>query len=128
MANRELNKTLTIDNETYNINAVTADKVNNTLEIQGNGTTAVTFDGSEAKNVNIKSGSATTVTVSSNNITIDHKDTSSQASVTTTEGIFITGVTLDTYGHITGITTTPIISKGTTDPSSSTTGTYYFKY
>ena len=126
--NKELNKTLTIDNEVYNINAVTADKVNNTLTIQGNSSPAATFDGSDTKSVNIKSGEATTVTVNSNNITIGHANTSDQDSVTVAEGSFITGVTLDNYGHVTGITTTHIIAKGTADPGASTAGTYYFKY
>lgn len=45
-----------------------------------------------------------------NGITVDatginHADTSSQASVTPSERKYITGVTLDTYGHVTGLTT-----------------------
>ena len=37
--------------------------------------------------------------------TISHGDTSSQASVTASGRKYITGVTLDTYGHVTGLTT-----------------------
>jgi len=35
---------------------------------------------------------------------ISHEDTSSQGSVTASSGTFISGVTLDTFGHITGLT------------------------
>ena len=35
---------------------------------------------------------------------ISHEDTSTQGSVTPTSGSFISGVTLDTFGHITGLT------------------------
>ena len=39
------------------------------------------------------------------NRTISHADTSSQASITANGRKYITGVTLDTYGHVTGLTT-----------------------
>ena len=41
----------------------------------------------------------------SGNITLSHADTSSQASVSASGRKYITGVTLDTYGHVTGLTT-----------------------
>ena len=41
----------------------------------------------------------------SGTITISHADTSSQDSITATSRTYITGVTLDTYGHVTGLTT-----------------------
>ena len=41
----------------------------------------------------------------SGTITISHADTSSQASVTDTEARYVSGVTLDTYGHVTGLNT-----------------------
>lgn len=39
------------------------------------------------------------------NFTISHADTSSASSVTASGRKYITGVTLDTYGHVTGLTT-----------------------
>lgn len=39
------------------------------------------------------------------NITISHADTSSQSSVSASGRKYITGVTLDTYGHVTGLKT-----------------------
>lgn len=50
--------------------ATTADKVANTLTIQGNGTTAGTFNGSAAESVNIKGAGSTTVTGADGVITI----------------------------------------------------------
>lgn len=53
------------------------------------------------------------------NRTISHADTSSQASVTASGRRYITGVTLDTYGHVTGLTTgtetvtAPTVNNGT---------------
>lgn len=41
---------------------------------------------------------------SNTSITIEHADTSSQASVDNVNGVVIQDVTLDTYGHITGLT------------------------
>lgn len=40
-------------------------------------------------------------------VTYSHADTSSQASVTETARTYISGVSVDTYGHVTGITTDP---------------------
>jgi hypothetical protein len=69
---------------------------NPTLNVgQGNGIT-VTADAVAAKAGN-------GITVDSNGI--NHADTSSQASVTASGRKYITGVTLDTYGHVTGLTT-----------------------
>lgn len=42
---------------------------------------------------------------SSGTRTISHADTSSQASVSASGRRYITGITLDTYGHVTGLTT-----------------------
>ncbi len=48
-----------------------------------------------------KAGNGITVDVTG----INHADTSSQSSVTANGRKYITGVTLDTYGHVTGLTT-----------------------
>lgn len=69
-------------------NATSADKVNNSLTF-GSGLTSTTptYDGSAA-------------------ITVEHADTSSQASSNSnTNGTIIQNVTLDTYGHITSLGT-----------------------
>lgn len=49
-------------------------------------------------------GTFTTNTASDSTISITHADTSSQATSTNTGNNFIQSVTLDTYGHITGLT------------------------
>ena len=59
--------------------------------------------------VAISNGGGLTVSGSpittSGTITISHADTSSQASVTASDRTYIKSVTLDTYGHVTGLTT-----------------------
>jgi hypothetical protein len=69
------------------------------------GTDLYTFDGSAAKTIDIKAGGAITIGKTAGNITIGHTDTSSQASVTAASRTYVTAVTLDTYGHVTGLTT-----------------------
>lgn len=51
--------------------------------------------------VTAKSGNGITV----NTTGINHADTSSQESITANGRKYVTGVTLDTYGHVTGLTT-----------------------
>lgn len=51
------------------------------------------------------SGDFTTDQAVNETITISHADTSAQPSVTGTTNTFVDGVTLDTYGHVTGLTT-----------------------
>jgi len=57
--------------------------------------------------VAISNGGALSVSgspiTSSGTITISHADTSSQASVSNTGRTYIQGITLDTYGHVTGL-------------------------
>jgi hypothetical protein len=79
-----------------------------TLKFDG-GTTENTnqyvFNGSAAKTIDIKGGNAIDLAAAAGSITINHEDTSSQANVTADGRKYITGVTLDTYGHVTGLTT-----------------------
>ena len=75
------------------------------------------FDGSKWKELGDQGSHALkTITISagsgltgggdlSANRTISHADTSTQASITASGRKYITGVTLDTYGHVTGLTT-----------------------
>ena len=60
-------------------------------------------------NVAVSNGGGLSVSgspiTSSGTITISHADTSSQESITASGRTYVTGVTLDTYGHVTGLTT-----------------------
>ena len=69
------------------------------------GTDLYTFDGSAAKTINIIGGNAIGLVKGAGSITINHDDTSSQTSVTASGRTYVTGVTLDTYGHVTALTT-----------------------
>lgn len=62
----------------------------------------------------VTAGSGTTGGGSSGAITISHADTSSQGSVSNSGSDYIQGITLDTYGHITGITSSTIPSSAPT--------------
>ena len=64
--------------------------------------------------------------------TISHADTSSQASTNNSAGTVIANITLDTYGHVTGIGTASvaltldaILTNGSTSTQSITTGTHH---
>ena len=63
-------------------------------------------DSHALKTISITAGSGLTGggTLSAD-FTISHADTSSQASISANGRKYITGVTLDTYGHVTGLTT-----------------------
>lgn len=55
-------------------------------------------------------GNFTTDQASNETITINHQDTSTQSSVDNNGSTYIQDITLDTYGHITGITSTDVSS------------------
>ena len=80
------------------------------LQFVGSGATSVAFD-STNKRVTISSTDTNTNTtysagsgLSLSGTTFSHSDTSSQASVNNSGRTYIQDITLDTYGHITGIT------------------------
>jgi len=88
--------------------------VNNaTLTIQRNGSTIDTFTANDATNTTANIAAVTSVATGggltggtiTNTGTISHADTSSQGSVNNSGSNFIQDITLDTYGHVTGITT-----------------------
>jgi hypothetical protein len=54
--------------------------------------------------VTLNSGNAIELSTTGANVTINHADTSSQGSVNNSGRTYIQDITLDTYGHITGIT------------------------
>ena len=64
-------------------------------EILGNNTTAL----------NLVTGGGMALSNSSGSVTIAHKDTSSQATSTNSGRTYIQSITLDTYGHVTGLST-----------------------
>lgn len=91
-------------------NAGTAAQVANSLVLKFDtgtteGTDLYTYNGSAAKTIDIQGGDAIGITKTSNTIVINHDDTSSQSSITASGRTYITGVTLDTYGHVTALTT-----------------------
>jgi len=61
-------------------------------------------DTSANVDLTIAGGNAITTSGSSTTVTINHDDTSSQASVDNSGRTFIQDIELDTYGHVTGIT------------------------
>ena len=74
-----------------------------TFNVTGDsGTPEAIVDGNT---LDIAGGNAiTTVVSSTDTVTVNHDDTSSQASVDNSGRTFIQDITLDTYGHVTGIT------------------------
>jgi len=61
--------------------------------------------GSGNDDLTLTGGGAITITrTSDTGVTIDHTDTSTQASVDNSGNTFIQDITLDTYGHVTGLT------------------------
>ncbi len=76
-------------------------------------TAAFTLTADSGSNQNLSSGDTidiaggnaiSTVVSATDTVTINHDDTSSQASVNNSGRTFIQDITLDTYGHVTGIT------------------------
>jgi hypothetical protein len=59
-------------------------------------------------NLTIAGGNAVTTSATSTTLTINHDDTSSQASVDNSGTTAIQDITLDTYGHVTGITSADV--------------------
>lgn len=58
--------------------------------------------------VTINAGDALTGGGTGTNLTINHQDTSTQASLSTSNNTTVTALTLDTYGHVTALTSVPI--------------------
>jgi hypothetical protein len=71
------------------------------------------------ENVNFLGGNSITVSYSAtNNITINHADTSTQASVNNSGTTVIQDVTLDGFGHVTGLASTTIPTYANSDVDS----------
>jgi len=71
----------------------------------------------------ITGGNAITVSASTGSVTINHTDTSSQASVNNSNGTVIQDVTLDTYGHVTGLNSVNLDSRYINTTGDTMTGT-----
>lgn len=69
------------------------------------GTDLYTYNGGAAKTIDIKSANGITIGKTANNITIGHTDTSSLANLVANGRTYVTGVTVDTFGHVTALTT-----------------------
>lgn len=77
-----------------------------TLTRQDTGTVTVDLDGRYAEDITAAQTDSTdgiVVVQSGNTYTVAHADTSSQASVDNSNGSVIQDITLDTFGHITGL-------------------------
>ena len=61
----------------------------------------------------VTAGNALTGGGSGSSVTINHADTSSQGSVNNSGNTFIQDITLDTYGHITALTSTEAVGGAT---------------
>jgi hypothetical protein len=72
----------------------------------------------------VTAGSGLTGGGTSGTVTINHQDTSSQGSVNNSGNTVIQDVTLDTYGHVTGLTSTTISASPST--TAGAVGTYAF--
>ena len=84
---------LTEDNTSFVVNSSTNNAI---IRLAAGGTNFANF------NIGGLAG-AITVNASSNSVTIGHHDTSSTSSVNNSNGTVIQDVTLDTYGHVTGL-------------------------
>ena len=100
------------------VNAVTSIVAGGGIDVSAaTGAVTVTAEDSTASNkgaVIVAGGSAIGVTYSSGTATVNHDDTSSQASVNNSGDTFIQDLTFDTYGHVTGATSATASSNSST--------------
>ena len=102
-----------------NTKTVTLPASDNTNTLPNNGTITISAGSG------LSGGAAFTTNQSANEtITVSHADTSTQASVNNTGRTYIQDVTLDTYGHVTGLTsaTETVTDSGNTITSIGTSG------
>ena len=113
---------VTYDDTNGRINFVVDDM---TADTNTNQLTEFTLTGDSGSNQTIAHGNTldiaggnaiSTVVGATDTVTINHDDTSSQASVNNSGSTYIQDVTLDTYGHVTGLTSAaiPTLNQDTT--------------
>jgi len=76
-----------------------------------------------SETLTIAGGSALSTAATGTTVTVNHDDTSSQASVDNSGSTYIQDVTLDTYGHVTGLTSAaiPTLNQNTTGSAATLT-------
>jgi hypothetical protein len=72
----------------------------------------------------VTAGSGLTGGGTSGTVTVSHADTSSQGSVNNSGRVYIQDITLDTYGHITGITSTTVSNPSALSTASGSAPSY----
>jgi len=107
------------------VDDMTADTNTNqltTFTLTGDGGSDQTI--AHGNTLDIAGGNAITTAVgATDTVTINHDDTSSQASVNNSGSTYIQDVTLDTYGHVTGLTSAaiPTLNQDTTGSAATLT-------
>jgi len=107
------------------VDDMTADTNTNqltTFTLTGDGGSNQTI--AHGNTLDIAGGNAITTAVgATDTVTINHDDTSSQASVNNSGSTYIQDVTLDTYGHVTGLTSAaiPTLNQDTTGSAATLT-------
>lgn len=98
-------------NGSVTLNLDASSGTDTSVSIKGSGATTVTTDAngvitisSTDTNTNTTYSGGNAITIGTDN-KINHADTSTQASVSANGRKYVTGVTLDGYGHVTGLTT-----------------------
>ena len=84
--------------------------VGDITNVRLNSDTGTHTESSGTANFVLTGGNAIETTNSTNDFTINHEDTSTQVSVNNSGTTFIQDVTLDTYGHVTGLTSADVFS------------------
>jgi len=79
------------------------DSTNNLVYICEGGTTWVSLSSASGTVTSVSAGNAITITGTASGPIVNHADTSAQSSVNNAGETFIQDVTLDTYGHVTGL-------------------------
>lgn len=107
----------TVDGRDVSVDGTKLDGVQAGAEVNQNAFTTVSVAGqsdvvADAKTdtLNVAAGSGITITTDAgtDTLTFAHTDTSTQANVTNTGTVVIQSMTFDTFGHVTGVTSTSL--------------------